>query len=262
MAVLAGFGVFVLGSTLSRGSGPGGPTVKVVAAARDIPFRGVLGPDDLTLRDVSSSDVPTLSYSHTKDAEKLVSSIDIKQGQVITQNMLTKQGDVITGQQLGYLDIPSGYVAIAVPTSEQQGVAGFPQAGDYLTVITTVQGSVVDSNNTKIASLNSTKTVFTQLRILRVGQASNQIQPASGGGQQQQQATGVTSVLTVLMTQCDAEYMTWFLSNASIKYTLEANRDYQKVDKQGLQPDPNCPNILAAHGVSSKQVQARFQFPF
>ncbi len=262
MAVLAGLGVFILGSTLNRGGGPGGPTVKIVAAARDIPFRGVLQPEDLILKDVASSDVPTLSYSRTKDAENLIASIDIKQGQVITQNMLARQGDVITGKQLGFLEIPSGYVAVAVPTSEQQGVAGFPQAGDYLTVIVTVQGSVVDSTNTKVASLSSTKTIFTQLKILRVGQAAQQAQPATGGQQQQQAPSGVTSVFTVLMSQCDAEYMTWFLANAQIKYSLESFKDYQKVDKAGLQPAADCPNIQAAHGVSSKQVQARFQFPF
>src|SRR3989442_8319713 len=42
---------------------------------------------------------------------------------------------VPTGASPAYLPLASGYVAITVPTGEQQGVAGHISLGDYMTVI-------------------------------------------------------------------------------------------------------------------------------
>jgi hypothetical protein len=78
---------------------------------------------------------------------------------------------------------------------------------------------------------------------------------AGGGGSA---VSGVTSSLTIELTQCDAEYFTWFLNNMQEKYTLESFNDYLKQAPSA--PDPTCPSVLAAQGVTNKQVDARYHF--
>jgi hypothetical protein len=104
------------------------------------------------------------------------------------------------------------------------------------------------------------KTVFTNVRVIGLGPATANVQPASGattvGGSQP--VGGVTSSLTVEMTQCDSEYFTWFLSVMQVKYTLESFADY--LAQPPSAPDPTCQTVTAALGVTAKQVDARYHF--
>jgi hypothetical protein len=64
------------------------------------------------------------------------------------------------------------------------------------------------------------------------------------------------SSLTVVVTECQAEYITWFLSYASLKYTLQSYQDY-------LQPgttvkDPTCPGVGSAKGVTLQLVRTTY----
>ena len=111
------------------------------------------------------------------------------------------------GSQSEFLPIPSGYVALTIPTSEQQGVAGNIQPDDYISVIATVttgrQGRDQDGFH----------------------------QPARdpsrhGYGHRSGARRRRPSSLTVVVTECQAEYITWFLTYASLKYTLESYQDY------------------------------------
>jgi hypothetical protein len=70
--------------------------------------------------------------------------------------------------------------------------------------------------------------------------------------------TGVTSSYTIEMTQCDSEYMTWFQQSSQTKYTLESYKDYLAAPPSS--PDPSCPTVTTAGGVSAKQVEARYHF--
>jgi Flp pilus assembly protein CpaB len=259
LALLAFGLVFVVAGAFSSGRTGGGPTVKVVVAARDIPLRAPIVKEDLVLQDFSQTDVPPGSYSQVKDATGLIAELNISKGQALTQNMLAKSGDVVTGIQPAYLPIPQGFVALTIPTGEQQGVAGFIQAGDYINVIAQVSTQVIDPKQAAVRNVN--KTVFTNLHVLRTGPASSTVQSASGGGssgQQQSAQTGAgASSLTVVMTQCDAEFMNWFLNGASLKYTLGSYKDYQPQDTK---PDPTCPNASAGKGVGPKLVDDRWHF--
>ena len=71
---------------------------------------------------------------------------------------------------------------------------------------------------------------------------------------------GLTSSLTIELTQCDAEFFTWFLNNTQLRYTLESVNDYQSSPPTG--PDAqNCPNGFdSAKGVSQTEVEARYHF--
>jgi pilus assembly protein CpaB len=255
MAVLA-FGLVVLIGSFGGGKGPGGATVKVVVAARDIPIRAQITKEDLALADFAQSDAPPRSYSKVDDVLRggLIAELNVAKGQPLTENMLAKSGDVIPGTQPAFLPIPQGFVALTIPTGEQQGVAGFIQPGDYISIQAQLTTSVFAQGQPKTVI----KTVFTNLHVLRTGPAVNNVQPA-GGGQQQQQAApgGLTSSLTVVTTACDAEFLHWFLNNAVLKYELESFKDYQPQDTK---VDAACANVNAAKGVSASLVDQRFGF--
>ena len=62
--------------------------------------------------------------------------------------------------------------------------------------------------------------------------------------------------LTVVVTQCQAEIITWFLTYAALKYTLESYHDYSPGEQA---PDPKCPNVGTAHGVTLKTIQDAYK---
>ena len=150
---------------------------------------------------------------------------------------------------------------------EINGVAGFIQAGDYISMIATVQLAPFSTSATPAPGTptSATKTVFQNLHILRLGPAAATVQPAGGStgtppagtSTSAGQAGGLTTSMTVVVTACDAEYLTWLTTNAQIKYELESFKDYQPGDTK---PDPSCASVLSTRGVTSKQVDARFGF--
>ncbi len=176
---------------------------------------------------------PRVYFSQMSDVQGLVPLVTIATGQAITANDVAKPSQDF-GPQAAYLTIPSGYVALTIPTSEQQGVGGYIQPDDYISVIATV------SSAGKVA----TKTIFNNLHVIKVGSS------ASGG------ATSGASSLTVVVTECQAEIITWFLTYASLKYSLESYHDYLRDATQA--PDPACPSITSAKGVTFQIIQTAY----
>lgn len=258
LAVLAFAGVFLLGGTLGGGGSIGGNTTTVVIAKQSIPIRHQITAADLDTQKVSGTLINT--YTNTKDVENLIAEIQITKGALITSDMLAKDAGLVpAGGAPAYLPLPTGYVAMTIPTGEQQGVAGHITLGDYIEVIVSASVQIFSTGGVaagppKIVA----KTVFTQLRIIGLGPASSNVQPATGsttagaGGT----VSGITSSLTVEVTQCDAEYLTWFLNNTQVRYTLESFLDYSKAV-----PPSTCPiDIVLNKGVSQAQVDARYHF--
>jgi len=265
LAVLAFGGVFLIGGA-TGGAGLGGPSNTVVIAKQSIPLRHQITAADLETAKMSVAGNATLAntYDNVNNVLSLISEINITKGTVITSDMLAKDINLVpSGAAPAYLPLAKGYVAMTVPTGEQQGVAGHISVGDYITVIASASltifktGSGQQQGPTKVVA----KTVFTNLRIIGLGPASTGVQPASGTNSTttQQTTSGVTSSLTVELTQCDAEFLTWFLSNTTVRYTLESFKDYSPTPPADNQ-DPACPDITRAGGVSQNQVDAKFHF--
>lgn len=263
LAVLAFGGVFLLGGSLGGGGGiGGGPSTSVVVAKQAIPLRHTITTADLEVAKVSGAFTSANNtYTNISDVKGLIAEIQITKGSVITSDMLARDINLVpAGSAPAYLPLASGYVAITIPTGEQQGVAGHVSVGDYITVIASLQVTVT-GGQTSGPPKAATKTVFTNVHVIGLGPASANVQPAGGaatvGGTQA--TSGVTSSLTIELTQCDAEYFTWFLGNASsLKYTLESFHDY--LAQPPSAPDPTCPTVLSAQGVSQKEVEARYHF--
>ncbi len=260
LAIAAGAGVFLLGGLTAGGVG-GGPTTTVIVAKQAIPTRHVITDADLDTAKVSGAFASVNTFTSKSDVINLISEIQISKGSVITSDMLARDvGLIPPGSAPAYLPLASGYVAMTIPTGEQQGVAGHIALGDYITVIASASSTTfsvgVAAGPPKVLS----KTVFTNIRIIGLGPASSNVQPANGSTSvgSSGPSSGVVSSLTIELTQCDAEFFTWFLGNTTIRYTLESFHDY--LQQPPSAPDPTCPTVLSAQGVSQKEVEARYHF--
>jgi Flp pilus assembly protein CpaB len=263
LAILAGAGVFFLGGTLnSGGGGIQGGNQTVVVAKQNISLRHQITSADLTTASAAGSFIAINAYTRPSDVVNLIAEINIKQGSIITSDMLARDiGQINAGSGPAYLPLASGYVAMTIPTSEQQGVAGHITLGDYITVIASANVQLFASTGQQVGPPKVvSKTVFTNVRIIGVGPAQINVQPAAGTTTTTttQPSGGVTSSLTIELTQCDSEYMTWFLNNMQLRYTLESFNDYLKSPPTA--PDPTCPTVVTAQGVSNKTVDARYHF--
>jgi Flp pilus assembly protein CpaB len=264
LAVLAFGGVFLLGGTLGGGGVGGGATTTVVVAKQAIPLRHTITSADLDVAKVSGDFTSANNtYTNFSDVKGLIAEIQISKGSVITSDMLARDINLVpSGSRPAYLPLASGYVAMTIPTGEQQGVAGNISVGDYITVIASSSLTIFASGGSPAQGLQKTvsKTVFTNVHVIGLGPASANVQPAGGattvGGTQT--TSGVTSSLTIEVTQCDAEYFTWFLANMTVRYTLESFHDY--LAQPPSAPDPTCSTVDAAQGVSGKEVDAKFHF--
>ncbi len=267
LALVAFGAVFLLGN-LGGGAAIGGPSTTVVVAKQAIPLRHQITEGDLDTAKISLSGNANAAniYANPKDVVNLIAEINISKGSVITSDMLAKDINLVpAGSAPAFLPLAKGYVAMTIPTGEQQGVAGHISVGDYVTVIVSGAVTIFASKGaapgggtgvTKVVS----KTVFTNVRVIGLGPAAANVQSAtsSGAGGQGAATTGVTSSLTVEITQCDAEYLVWFLNNTQVRYTLESFKDYGTAPADNQ--DPACPQITAAGGVTQTQVDARWHF--
>ena len=209
------------------------PQQGVVVASKDLQPRIPITKDDLTTRSVPvPADYPKLYFSRTTDVVGFVPLVPITSGEIIASNDVARPSEAL-GSQSEYLPIPQGFVALTIPTSEQQGVADYIQPGDYISVIATVSG----------AGRVATKTIYWDIRVIKVGTPSSA--PNSSA-----------TSLTVVVSQCQAEIITWFLTYASLKYSLESYKDYLANGQPA--PDPNCESIRKAKGVTLQIIQQSF----
>ena len=206
----------------------------MVVASADLQPRIPIPEASLTIKTIPTTTYQQLFFTKIADVAGTVPLVTILTGQPITSNLIAKS-DQVAGPLSAYLPIPSGYVAVTIPTSEQQGVAGNIQPGDYIAVIASVTSGI------KVATL----TVFANVHVIRVGTPAT----ASGG------SSGANS-LTIVVTACQAEYITWFLNNASLKYELQSYQDYLPAGSQTK--DPQCPNASSTKGVTQDLVQKTF----
>jgi Flp pilus assembly protein CpaB len=215
--------------------------LKVVVAKNGIAARTRIQSSDLELKAISPT--PPQSFTDVATVAGKGARVDIPAGSPVTANLITQTPDQLSSSEVTYLPIPSGYVAVTVPTSEQVGVGGYVQAGDRITVLATISTSAFGTG----PSAPVVRTVFKDLNVIRVGPAST----AQAGSAE------LTSSLTVLMTSCDSEYLFWLLNNAILKYELESFTDYGATVTT---PDPSCPSLASASGVGPKEVNLRWHF--
>lgn len=226
MVILA----FVLVALNAQNAGSN-PAIRVVVTTKELQPRVPIDGTSLTLKSISvPGDYQKVFFTRVADVKGMVPLVGISEGQAITANDVARPNQAL-GSQSEYLPIPTGYVALTIPTSEEQGVAGYIQPDDYISVIASVS----------LGNRVATKTIFINLHVIKVG--------AEG-------ANNSATSLTVVVTQCQAEVITWFLGYASLKYSLESYHDYLSSTAQS--PDPACPSVNSAKGVTLQAMQAAY----
>ena len=213
---------------------------KIVIAKNAISGRNKIQASDLDLKVFTPA--PPGFFTSVNDVIGKGARVDIPVGEPITANLIANAPDLLNSSDVSYLPIPQGWVAVQVPTSEQQGVGGYVQVGDRITVLASLNTSQLGQT----PGVPSVRTVFRDLNVLRVGPAN----PQSG-------SQTLTSSLTVLVTACDSEYLFWLLNNASVKYELESPQDYGATPTS---PDHACPTLSSTTGVGPAEVDARWHF--
>jgi pilus assembly protein CpaB len=245
MALLAFIAMFAFGILFANRGLPG-RQVAVIVAAEDIQAREPITPSMLTVTEMPVSLVPPHAFVSLSDLNGDSALVAIYKGQALTANVVSSNPDQISNAELSYLPIPQGYIAITIPTSELQGVAGYVSPGDYINIIATANSDLFFSKPSRL----TTRTVFADVRVIRVGSPT--------AGPKQGQAIGVASSLTIVMSQCDASYLGWLLANVTLKYDLLNYKDYATTSMAS--PDPSCPANQAPPVVGPTAVDARWNF--
>ncbi len=244
LALVAFLVMFAFGIVFVSRTQPTG-TVPVVVAKNNIDARAPITADDLTMVSLPASAVPPNAVLHISQVSGFA-LVQIYKGQAISTNLVAANpDDLAAAGASAYLPIPDGYVAATLPTSEQQGVAGYIHQGDYINVIAAVNTALFTQKNSRSVA----RAVFSSIHVIRVGPQSLV--------QSQGQVQGLASSITLVMTQCDWNYMDWLLINATLKYTLLAFHDYNTAPPT---PDSSCPSTSAPIIVGPAQVEARWHF--
>jgi Flp pilus assembly protein CpaB len=223
--------------------------VSVVVAKVDIPARSTITGDVLAVAKLNSKDVPPQSFSSIADVTGKTSRfalIDIKAAQPVLANAIVTSAEA-PSLQPSFLAIPQGFVAMTIPTSEEQGVAGAIQPGDYIGIIATVDKG----------STTTSKTIFNNVHVIQVGTTTVNITSGRNGPTATRVASTGQSSLTIVVNECDAEYLTWFLAKTNLRYTLENFSDYNKGTANNPQQAAACP-IDQSAGVTNADVAKRF----
>src|ERR1700686_5063906 len=113
---------------------------RVVVARNDIGARTKIQASDLMLSVIAPT--PKEAFTQTSQVEGKGARVDIPAGSPVTANLIAQTGDLLGSSDVAFLPIPSGYVAVTVPTGEQVGVAGYPQVGDRITMLATLNTAV------------------------------------------------------------------------------------------------------------------------
>jgi Flp pilus assembly protein CpaB len=231
LALVAFLVMFAIGIVFVGRSQPTG-SVPVVVASKTIDARTPITADELTLAYLPVSAVPPNTYLHISEltATGYSAAVPIYKGQAVSANLIVPS-DQIANIKQSYLPIPQGYVAVTLQANELQAVAGWLTEGDYIDVMADIPKSALFDK----ATGNVTVTAFTSLHVIRVGIQSSL--PSTAEAPVQRPVQGVVSSITVVMTECDANYMDWLINHASLKYNLLSYHDY---NPQTPAPDPSC----------------------
>lgn len=239
MAVVAFLLVLALGAMLSPSGGRARvPDVTVVVAAGAIPAGTVLTGADLTTAQVAKTALPADATAHTASLVGQMTQVAIPKAQPVTTNLVAAPG---------YVSIPSGWVGETIPADELEAVAGYAKKGDAIDIIATItpSSSSAQTPNSPSSSSAQTRTVFTDVRVVEVD--------ARGAT-----AQGAPTSLTVLLTPCDAVYLSWLINDkASFNYTLVSGTDY---GAPPTGPSSSCPIGTNPAPVGQSQVFSRYGF--
>jgi Flp pilus assembly protein CpaB len=218
VAVLGALLVFVLLSN-PKGLGVNVPAnqTAVVVAAHDLAPRAAIGAADLVVVQYQADLAPTHAFTTIDQVKGQFAAFAISKNTPITTSMVvTSAVSTPSNAPLAVLDIPTGTVAVAIPSGDAlANVAGYIHSGDHVDIL------VRNMPGQKPGQVNAT---FTNLTIvLAAGPPS-----AAGVGTASQPPASGTWVVFAPVVQ--AEQLIYLFNSGQYTFALRSRLDDAKPD--------------------------------
>lgn len=110
----------------------GGERIDVCVAVRDIAAGSKITVDDIDIKQMLKSYVPVHACKNADDLIGKLATSNVPQGAVLTE--------VYVQQNTDSLDVPTGYVAVSIPSTDQFAVGGALMRGDFVDVYVSSDG--------------------------------------------------------------------------------------------------------------------------
>jgi pilus assembly protein CpaB len=190
---------------------------------------------------VPASTVPEDALSNVPgELDKLVITADVQARQVLLRGMFGQATRLSGG-----LDIPEGSVAVSVTINISQQVGGFVRPGSQIAIFDTYPADAsgkVSSAATATGGNRATKVLLPRVEVIAVGTfgangvTANQVQQnGDKSGTTTQQNTGGQIIVTVAVTQADAERLIHATATGTLYFAL-------LTDSSDVKPGPGVDN--------------------
>src|SRR3954453_5015391 len=137
---------------------PQGNFTSIVVTKRSIAPGQEIGPEDLTIGQVSPETAPEQSFSNISEVLNRTAKVEMVKGQAIVEPLLAERG---SGSGLQAL-VPAGLRAITIEVNEFSGVGGMIAPGSRVDVVATIQAN----GNEEM----SARTIVQNVKITAIGQ--------------------------------------------------------------------------------------------
>lgn len=262
---------------MSGGGGAGGPsapptTAKVVVAATDIPLGSRITSSMLSTKDIPIGEKPVDSYSDVSLVIGQTARQPVASGQLISSVILNASGSIQN------IDVPAGYVGIAVQVDQITGVGTLIKPGDRVDVVTGFSafpvisytrpnavptprptGSPNASTEAVLENVgapydqNSVKTVVEGLQVLGTllppATDQGQAQGPAASGQPGTTLTGQQQIVILAATSQQAEAIRFAQVSGTIALVLRSSSDCQASDGT-----PSACPIIPTTGVTLRKM--------
>lgn len=199
------------------------PTVKVVAAAADIPVATAIKAEWLTVVDWPASSRPEGAAQEPSVVADRIAIVPIGKGEPVLAAKLAQPG---ARGGLATL-VPDGLRAVAVRVDDVVGVAGFIHPGDRVDVIVTMQA--------KADAPPVSKVILQDIKVLAVGK------DVEHRGKESEKAVPAT-VATLMVTPDESEALALGATRGKLLLALRGISDEAVAETPGMSP----PVLLAA----------------
>lgn len=183
---------------------------QVVVAVNTIPANVKITADMVKVKSIPTESINTEAIT---SVDKIIGGIS-KTEMVKDEQILSSRVVVDARQATLAYRVPQNMRAIAIPTSEVSGVAGFINVGDKIDILATYNKN----------DINTVSTTYTQLQNIEVVAVGN----AKLSAEDSQKA--LPASITVLVKPAQAEVLVYAISNGNLSFTLRNPADSGKAN--------------------------------
>lgn len=187
-------------------------TVRIVAAAQDLPIGRKIQVTDLKLVEVDRNAAPKGAFQKTSDAGDRVVSTPLAAGEVLLSSKLAAKGG---GEGLAAL-IEPGFRAVSVQVNESSGVSGFIQPGTRVDVLFTRLFPNGDA---------ATTTILENVKVLAYGRQTDPAAKPDPRDANRTTAAAAPTVATLSVSRAEAERLVLAVQRGKIHFALRNGLD-------------------------------------